>query len=114
MGKEKGLLPGAFAKVKITFDPDPNALLVPTQAVIPQARGKKLILYKGGTAIFTDISTGIRDSTRIQVTQGIEPGDTVVVTGLLSVRPESKIQIGKIVNDINQKTDTVKTTVSTE
>jgi membrane fusion protein (multidrug efflux system) len=114
VGKEKGLLPGAFAKVKITFDPDPNALLVPTQAVIPQARGKKLILYKGGTAIFTDISTGIRDSTRIQVTQGIEPGDTVVVTGLLSVRPESKIQIGKIVNDINQKTDTVRTTVSTE
>jgi hypothetical protein len=29
---------------------------------------------------------------------GLKAGDTIVVTGLLSVRPESKIQIGKIVN----------------
>ncbi len=98
VGKEQGLLPGAFAKVKLTFDPDPNALLVPTQAVLPQARGKKLILYKGGTAIFADVITGTRDSIRIQILDGIQPGDTVVVTGLLSVRPESKIQIGRIVN----------------
>jgi membrane fusion protein (multidrug efflux system) len=98
VGREEGLLPGAFAKVQISFDPNPNALLVPTQAVLPQARGKKLILYKGGTAIFADVTTGNRDSARVQILDGIKPGDTVVVTGLLSVRPESKIQIGKIVN----------------
>lgn len=97
-GKEAGLLPGSFAKVQLSFDPDPNALLVPSQAVLPQARGKKIILYKGGTAIFADITTGVRDSSRVQVLDGISAGDTVVVTGLLSVRPEAKIQIGKIVN----------------
>lgn len=98
MGKEEGLLPGAFAKVQLSFDPDPNAILIPTQAVLPQARGKKVILYKSGTAIFADITTGIRDSARVQVVDGLKPGDTVVVTGLLSVRPEAKIQIGRIVN----------------
>ena len=98
MGKDDGLLPGSFAKVQLSFDPDPNALLVPTQAVLPQARGKKVILYKGGTAIFADVTTGIRDSARVQIIDGLKPGDTVVVTGLLSVRPEAKIQIGKIVN----------------
>ena len=98
IGKEEGLLPGAFAKVQLSFDPDPNALLIPTQAVLPQARGKKVILYKGGTAIFADVTTGVRDSARVQITDGLKPGDTVVVTGLLSVRPEAKIQIGKIVN----------------
>ncbi|HEX4877704.1 MAG TPA: efflux RND transporter periplasmic adaptor subunit [Chitinophagaceae bacterium] len=98
MGKEEGLLPGAFAKVQLSLDPDPNAILIPTQAVLPQARGKKVILYKGGTAIFADITTGIRDSARVQVVDGLKPGDTVVVTGLLSVRPEAKIQIGKIIN----------------
>ena len=98
IGKVQDLLPGAFAKVKLSFDPDPDALLVPTQAVLPQARGKKIILYKGGTAIFADVTTGVRDSARIQILDGLKSGDTVVVTGLLSVRPEAKIQIGNIVN----------------
>ena len=98
MGSDPGLLPGSFAKVMLSFDPDPNALLVPTQAVLPQARGKKVILYKSGTAIFADVVTGVRDSAKVQITDGLKPGDTVVVTGLLSVRPEAKIQIGRIVN----------------
>lgn len=98
IGAEKGLLPGAFAKVKLSFDPEPNTILIPTQAVLPQARGKKAILFKNGTAVFADITTGIRDSARVQILDGIKAGDTVVVTGLLSVRPEAKIQIGKIVN----------------
>lgn len=98
MGSDPGLLPGSFAKVQLSFDPDPNALLVPTQAILPQARGKKVILYKGGTAIFADVTTGVRDSAKVQITDGLKAGDTVVVTGLLSVRPEAKIQIGRIVN----------------
>ena len=98
MGSDPGLLPGSFAKVMLSFDPDPNALLVPTQAILPQARGKKVILYKGGTAIFADVTTGVRDSAKVQITDGLKAGDTVVVTGLLSVRPEAKIQIGRIVN----------------
>lgn len=101
-GKDDKLIPGTFAKVILSFDPDPNALLVPTQAVLPQARGKKVILYKGGTAIFADVRTGVRDSSRIQIVDGIKPGDTVVVTGLLSVRPESKIQVARVVNATSQ------------
>jgi membrane fusion protein (multidrug efflux system) len=99
MGKDPGLIPGGFAKVEISFDPNPNALLIPTQAVLPQARGKKVILYKSGTAVFADVTTGTRDSTRIQITDGLKAGDTIVVTGLLSVRPESKIQLGNIINN---------------
>jgi membrane fusion protein (multidrug efflux system) len=96
--KDQGLLPGAFAKVQLSFDPDPNAILIPTQAVIPQARGKKVILFNGGVAKFVDVTTGSRDSSRVQVLSGVKAGDTVVVTGLLSVRPETKIGIARIVN----------------
>ncbi|MBN8673927.1 MAG: efflux RND transporter periplasmic adaptor subunit [Chitinophagales bacterium] len=96
--KDQGLLPGAFAKVQLSFDPDPNAILIPTQAVIPQARGKKVILFNGGVAKFVDVTTGSRDSSRVQVLSGVKAGDTVVVTGLLSVRPETKIDISRIVN----------------
>lgn len=101
MGKDASLLPGAFAKVQLSFDPDPNALLVPSQAILPQARGKQVILYKGGTAIFADITTGTRDSARVQILEGVHPNDTVVVTGLLSVRPNTQIKIREIVNSKN-------------
>ena len=96
--KDAGLVPGIFAKVVLDFDPDPNAIVVPTQAVIPQARGKKVILYNGGLAKFADVTTGIRDSSTVQITSGLKAGDTIVTTGLLSVRPDSKIQLNKIIN----------------
>ncbi len=99
IGKDAALIPGSFAKVKLSFDPNPEAMLIPSQAVLPQARGKKVILYKSGTAIFADVVTGTRDSARVQILDGLKAGDTVVVTGLLSVRPEGKIQMGKIVNN---------------
>lgn len=92
------LIPGAFAKVQLSFDPDPNAILIPTQAVLPQARGKKVVIADKGVARFVDVTTGIRDSARIQITEGLKPGDTVIVTGLLSLRPEGKIQVGKVIN----------------
>jgi len=99
MSKDNNLLPGAFAKVLLTFAPDTNALLIPTQAVLPQARGKKAVLIKNGIASFTDITTGVRDSSRIQILEGVKAGDTVVVTGLLSIRPDVPVQAGKIINN---------------
>ena len=97
-GDQTGLVPGGFAKVKISFDPDPNALMIPTQAIIPQARGKKVVVYKDSTAKFVDVVTGVRDSTNVQITSGLNQGDTVIVTGLLTVKPDGKVTIGKIIN----------------
>lgn len=94
----KAVLPGSFAKIKISFDPDPNALLVPAQAILPQARGKKIIVYRNGIAQFQDITTGVRSAEKIQITEGLNSGDTIVVTGLMSIRPEGKITIRNIQN----------------
>lgn len=97
--KDPQLLPGAFAKVQLSFDPDPNAIMVPTEAVLPQARGKKIIRYENGIANFVDVTTGARDSANVRILEGLKAGDTIVVTGLLSTRPNAKIQIGRIVNE---------------
>nr|WP_214446641.1 efflux RND transporter periplasmic adaptor subunit [Flavihumibacter rivuli] len=95
-GRSPQLIPGAFAKVEVDFGQDNNALLIPTQAVIPQARFKKVIVYRGGIAQFETVTTGIRDSTFVQITSGLNAGDTIVTTGLLSIKPESKLQITKL------------------
>jgi membrane fusion protein (multidrug efflux system) len=96
--KDAALVPGAFAKVMLNFEPDAHALMIPSQAIIPQARGKKVVIYQDSVAKFVDVTTGIRDSARVQILTGLKPGDTVVITGLMSVKPDAKIQVGKIMN----------------
>lgn len=97
-GDAAGLIPGGFAKVTLNFEPDPNAIVIPTQAIIPQARGKKVYLYNNGVARFVEVETGIRDSATIQVTKGLKVGDTLLLTGLLSLRPDSKVVLSKLNN----------------
>jgi membrane fusion protein (multidrug efflux system) len=96
--KPKELMPGSFATVKVAFDADPNTILIPNQAILPQARGKKVVVIKNGEATFLDVTTGNRDADNIQIIEGISLGDTVVTTGLLAIKPGSKIQISKIIN----------------
>lgn len=92
------LLPGTFAKVISDFNADPNGLMIPSQAILPQARGKKVVVYHNGIATFTDVTTGIRDSALVQIVSGLKAGDTVITTGLMSLKPDAKIEINKINN----------------
>ncbi|MDQ3846101.1 MAG: efflux RND transporter periplasmic adaptor subunit [Bacteroidota bacterium] len=98
VGDQAGLTPGNFAKVRLSFQPDENAVVIPSQAVIPQARGKKVYILQNGQAKFVDVTTGIRDSAMVQITSGLNAGDTVLVTGLLSLKPDAKVTINRIVN----------------
>lgn len=94
--KDAYLIAGAFAKVNIDFARNNNAMLVPSQAVLPQARGKKVVLYRDGIAVFTDVQTGIRDSVHVEIVSGVKVGDTLVTTGLLGIKPEAKIKLSKV------------------
>ncbi len=91
------LLPGGFVKIKLDFDPDPNALMVPSQAILPQARTKQVVKVNGGVVSFVDVELGLRDSARIQILSGLQPGDTIVTTGLMRLKPNDKVKIGKLI-----------------
>ena len=100
LGSDPSLVPGAFANVILDFAPDYTAIMVPTQAIIPQARGKKVVLYKDSVATFVDVTTGVRDSSNVQILSGINIGDTIVTTGLMSVKPQSKLVIKNIIKPV--------------
>jgi membrane fusion protein, multidrug efflux system len=94
--KHPELVPGIFARVSLQLGKSSEALLVPTQSIIPQARTKQVILLKGDSAAFVDVETGIRDSVFIQVVSGVKQGDTVITTGLMAIRPNTKIRVQKV------------------
>ncbi len=90
------LIPGIFAKVNLQLGRDKNALMVPTQAVIPQARSKQILLLRKDSVQFLTVTTGIRDSVFIQILNGLKAGDTVIMSGLMAIRPKSKLKITKV------------------
>lgn len=94
--KHSSLIPGAFAKVALELAKNNEAIIIPTQAVIPLSRGKQVIVYKGGEGHFLPVTTGIRDSVYVQVLSGVNIGDTVLISGLMAVKPDSQIQLTKI------------------
>lgn len=95
-GKSSDLVAGGFATVGLQFGKQEKIVVVPTQAIIPQAREKKVILYQEGKPEFITVTTGIRDSSYVQILDGINEGDTVITTALLAIRPESKIALTKV------------------
>lgn len=85
--------PGAFVQVKIAVGEGGNAIMVPTEAIIPSTRNKKVIVKREGKALFQEINTGYRDSARIEIIGGIGPGDTILTSGLLTIKEGMPIQV---------------------
>ncbi|TKK67278.1 efflux RND transporter periplasmic adaptor subunit [Ilyomonas limi] len=85
--------PGAFVKVYVNATTNRNAILVPTNAIIPGDQTNQLILVKGGKAAMTDIQTGTRQASTVEITKGISAGDSVVITGVLFARPNSPLNV---------------------
>ena len=96
LAKHRELVPGVFAKVNLQLGKDDNALLVPTQAVIPAARNKQVILFRKDSALYTVVETGLRDSAFVQIVSGLKVGDTVVTSGLMAIRPNAKIRVTRV------------------
>lgn len=94
--RDAALIPGAFAKVKIVLGKNETALMIPNSSVIPQGRKKTIFLYRSSKAQAMEITTGVRDSTNIQVLTGLNNGDTVITSGLLFVKPGADIKLSKV------------------
>jgi membrane fusion protein (multidrug efflux system) len=93
------LIPGSFAKVDITLQQLPDAIVVPAEAVIPEMSGEKVFLCVDGKARSVPVKTGIRTETGVQIVEGLSPQDTLVVTGLLQLADDRAVQIKNLQTD---------------
>lgn len=89
------LAPGTFTNVKLALK-EGDALLIPSQAVIPDAKTKKVYISKEGKASPVVIQTGLRNSSMVQVIDGLHIGDTVLTTGLLTLKPNMPIVVKSV------------------
>ena len=73
-----------------------NAILVPTEAVIPELNGHKVFISKNGKAKEVSVQTGIRSNLNLEIISGLNPRDTLITTGILQLREGLDIQITKM------------------
>jgi membrane fusion protein, multidrug efflux system len=89
------LVPGAFAKVELELSRMEEAISVPTSSVIPHIDGQMVYVLKDGKAVSRNVTTGVRNDSSVQITDGLAPGDTVITSGLLQLREGSKVKIAE-------------------
>ncbi len=87
------LKPGGFANITFDLGGNRNVVMIPTQAIIPEARDKKVIVFNGGNASFVTVETGARNEGKVEIIKGLSIGDTIITTGLLAIKPGSSITI---------------------
>ena len=88
--------PGAFVKVYVKGTGQSKAILVPTNAIIPDDKNNQLVVVKNGKAAFVNVQTGLRMANNVAITSCLNAGDTVVVTGVLFARPSAPLTIRNI------------------
>jgi len=91
---DRVLLPGMFVRAEVQEGVNPQALLVPQQAVLRDLKGSPyvLVLDEQQTAQIRLLTLERTMGDRWLVSAGLEPGDRVVVEGLQFVRPGMQVQ----------------------
>jgi membrane fusion protein, multidrug efflux system len=90
------IMPGAFAEVELVLEQMSGALMIPTQALVPDLQGQKVYVCRGGVAQELRVQIGLRTENKVQVTKGLAPGDTLLTTGLLQVVGGSPLKLVEV------------------
>ncbi len=88
------VIPGSFLDVKLELQKISNAVLIPSYALIQEVKGDMVFVYRGGKAVRQTVETAQRTESSVQVTSGINGGDTIITTGILQLKNNMKVKIG--------------------
>lgn len=92
--KNRALVPGAFARIRLPVEKLDSALLIPEGAILAeQTRKFVYVLNKDQTVTPRPLTLGIQQGMQRVVLGGLSPEDDIVVSGLLMLRPGIKVQV---------------------
>lgn len=83
---DKKLLPGQYASILLKKEEIPDAIVIPSEAIVPEMGVDKVYLYRSGKAMPVEITAGIRTAGEVQVLSGLAVGDTIITSGTLQLR----------------------------
>lgn len=97
--QSNGLFAGGFTMVSIGLSSKEDAIAIPTQAIVPGLKVQKVFVVKADSVVERIVETGIRGDEKIEIIDGLIPGDSVVVGGIMYMRPGVKVLVSKVTNN---------------
>ena len=91
--KDGKLLTGSFASITLPLQIINDALLVPTEVLIPIQNGKKMFIVKDGKAKEVIVQTGSRTAKEILITAGLTAGDTILTSGVMTLQDGMPVRV---------------------
>jgi membrane fusion protein (multidrug efflux system) len=95
--KNEELKPGRYTSITLELSKIDNAIAIPTEALIPEMEGEKVYIYQRGKAQSVKVIIGLRTESKIQITDGLKFGDTLLVTGILQLRQNLPIVLDSVI-----------------
>lgn len=92
------LLPGQYASILLRKEEIPDALVIPSEAIVPEMGVDKVFCYRSGKAMPVEIKAGIRTAGEVQVLAGLAVGDTIITSGTLQLRMGLPVTLDEIEN----------------
>jgi membrane fusion protein, multidrug efflux system len=84
---------GQFARVQVSQQQDPNAIVLPQRAILDQqGQNYVWIVDAEGTAQQREVHMGLRLGGDWQVQQGLKAGDVVIVDGVQRLKPGTPVK----------------------
>ncbi|MDR1756721.1 MAG: efflux RND transporter periplasmic adaptor subunit [Culturomica sp.] len=87
------LMAGMYTEGTLVLDGDEEYISIPTEAVVPEMNGQKLWVAKNGRAVSVPVEIENRDERNVNITTGIQPGDTVLINGLMQLREGMQVKV---------------------
>jgi len=91
---DKGLWPGEYVDIRLIYDSEKNAILLPSQAIqVGQSGPYIYVLKEDHTVEMRPITTGQRENSYTIVKKGLKEQETVVLEGQLNLSPGAKVSV---------------------
>ena len=87
------LKPGMFARVNVRYDSNENTLLLAREAVVTQKDENSVFVVKAGQATRQTITIGYAMGSSVEVLEGLDEGDQVVITGQGGLRDGASVRL---------------------
>jgi multidrug efflux pump subunit AcrA (membrane-fusion protein) len=89
------LKPGASVHVGVVTGEAANAMVVPLTAILPGEEGGTAVVVVSSDSVahLRKVDVGIREGDKVQLLNGVKPGESVVVVGGLGVEDKAKVKV---------------------
>ena len=87
------LKPGMFGRLQVVYDTHHNTLTMPKEALMSEDDSRAVFVIRDGMSFRKEVKPGYVNGSKIEILEGLEPGDSVVTIGQSSLTDSSLVEV---------------------